>query len=59
MITEEEVALHFRKLKNNKAAGIGGISAEFYKYAGEKLITPFCAIFNYIKVNTLHNGLRD
>ena len=41
VITEEEVALHFRKLKNNKAAGIDGTSAE-------KLITPFCAIFNYI-----------
>ena len=48
VITEEEVAIHFRKLKNNKAAGNDGISAEFCKYASEKLITPFCAIFNYL-----------
>jgi len=48
IITEEEVTLHFRKLKNNKAAGIDGIPAEFYKYACEKLILPFCAVFNYI-----------
>ena len=48
VITEEEVALHFRRLKNNKAAGIDGIPAEFYKYAGEQFITPFCAVFNHI-----------
>ena len=44
VITEED----FRRLKNNKAAGIDGIPAEFYKYAGEQFITPFCAVFNHI-----------
>ena len=60
VITEEEVALHFRRLKNNKAAGIDGIPAEFYKYAGEQFITPFCAVFNHIfdKVNTQRSGLK-
>ena len=44
----DEVALHLRKLKNNKAAGIDGIPAEFYKYASEKLEVLFCSVFNYI-----------
>ena len=48
VITKEEVALHIRRPKNNKAAGIDGIPTEFYKYAGEQFITPFCAVFNHI-----------
>ena len=48
IITEDEVSIHLRKLKNNKAAGIDGIPAEFYKYACEKLIKPFCKVFNHI-----------
>ena len=48
VITEEEVTIHLKKLKCNKAAGIDGIPAEFYKCASEKLVTPFCAVFNYI-----------
>ena len=48
VITDEEVTIHLKKLKCNKAAGINGIPAEFYKYASEKLVTPFCAVFNYV-----------
>jgi len=47
-ITEDEVSYHIRKLNNNKAAGIDGIQAEFYKYAADKLVTPFCVLFNHI-----------
>ena len=47
-ITEDEVALHLKKLKSNKAAGIDGITGEFYKYVADELIAPFCIIFNYI-----------
>ena len=47
-ITESEVALHIKKLKNNKASGIDGITGEFYKCITQELITPFCTIFNYI-----------
>ena len=47
-ITESEVALHIKKLKNNKAAGIDGITSEFYKCISQELVTPFCAMFNYI-----------
>ena len=47
-ITMAEVSMHLRKLKNNKASGIDGIPAEFYKYASEKLISPFCSVFNYV-----------
>ena len=47
-ITENEVVLHMTKLKNNKAAGVDGIPGEFYKYVTDELVTPFCAIFNYI-----------
>lgn len=36
------------KLKNSKAAGLDGIPSEFYKYAKEQLVTPFCATFNHI-----------
>jgi len=39
-----QVLWHFK----NKAAGIDGIHAEFYKYASEKLVSPFCAVFDYI-----------
>ena len=47
-ITEDEVALHIRKLKNNKASGTDGIPGEFYRYVTNELVTPFCTIFNYI-----------
>ena len=47
-ITESEVALHLKKLKSNKAAGIDGITGEFYKCITEELVTPFCTMFNYI-----------
>ena len=55
------MVLHFKKLKNNIAAGVDGIPAELYKYAGEKLITPFvqCLITYLKKVNTPPSGLRD
>jgi hypothetical protein len=48
VITEEEVVFHLRKLKNNKASGVDGIPAEFYKYAAKQLVSPFCSAFNYI-----------
>ena len=51
-ITFEEIALQLRKLKNNKAAGSDGIPAEFIKYAGEEILKPLSALFNY----TLANG---
>ena len=47
-ITESEVALHLKKLKNNKAAGLDGISGDFYKCVADEMTVPFCAIFNYI-----------
>ena len=47
-ITESEVALHLKKLKNNKAAGIDAIAGEFYKYAANELTVPLCNIFNTI-----------
>ena len=47
-ITETEVVLSLKKLKNNKAAGIDGIASEFYKYIADELAMPFCSIFNYI-----------
>ena len=47
-ITETEVALNIKKLKNNKAAGIDGISGEFFKYVADELTVPFCAIFNCV-----------
>ena len=47
-ITETEVALSLKKLKSNKAAGIDGITSEFYKCIADELTVPFCAIFNYI-----------
>ena len=40
--------LHLKKLKSNKAAGIDGITGEFYKHVADELVLPFCAIFNYI-----------
>ena len=48
VITEDEVAIHIRKLKNNKASGTDGIPGEFYRYIADELVTPFCTIFNYI-----------
>jgi exonuclease III len=47
-ITENEVLCHMKKLKCNKAAGIDGISGEFYKYVTDELVTPFCSVFNYV-----------
>jgi len=48
VITDEEVLLHIKKLKNNKASGNDGIPSEFYKYAAEKLVVPFGATFNHV-----------
>ena len=48
VITEEEVLLHMKRLKNGKAAGIDGIPSEFYKHVTNELAVPFCTIFNYI-----------
>ena len=48
VITEDEVTIHIRKLKNNKASGTDGIPGEFYRHITDELVTPFCAKFNYI-----------
>ena len=39
-ITEEEVLISLKKLKNNKAPGSDGISAEFLKSAEKELVLP-------------------
>ena len=47
----EEIKIHLVKLKNNKAAGLDGTPPEFLKYAGEEILEPLSALFNYILVN--------
>ena len=50
-ITEDEVIIHMKKLKSNKASGLDGIPGEFFKFATEELSTQFCLIFNHILDN--------
>ena len=47
-ITLDEINTHIRKLKNNKAAGIDGVSGEFIKYACDELNTTLHVLFNSI-----------
>ena len=47
-ITEEEVFINLKKLKNNKAPGSDGISAEFLKSAEKELVLPLTLLFNYV-----------
>ena len=48
IITEDEVALHIRKLRNDKASGTDGIPGEFYRYITNELVAPFCTIFIFL-----------
>ena len=47
-IAEGELKIHLRKLKNHKASGTDGISAEFIKYAESLLLHPLLCLYNYI-----------
>ena len=47
-ITEDEIQIHLSKLKNNKSAGIDGISGEFIKTAADELGKPLLILFNHI-----------
>ena len=41
IITEDEEALHIRKLKNNKASSTDCIPGKFCRYITNELVTPF------------------
>lgn len=45
-ITAEEVKLAIKQLKNNKATGPDGLSNEFYKIQGPRLIDTLVSVFN-------------
>ena len=47
-ITTEEVIHALKKLKTDKATGLDGIAAEFYKFSDGILNRPLVALFNYI-----------
>ena len=47
-ITEEEVLISLKKLKNKKAPGSDGISAEFLKSTEKELVLPLTLLFNYV-----------
>ena len=48
VITEKEIKFHVNKLKNNKASGVDGIVAEFFKYAPLNLIPILYTVYNGI-----------
>ena len=50
-ITAEEIKKAIQKLKCKKAAGVGGISAEFYKYGCNELLPALELLFNTILTN--------
>ena len=57
-----EIMASLKRIKANKAAGADGISAEFYKCAGDILALPLTARFNHVMLtglypNTLCAGL--
>ena len=45
-ITEAEVRLAIKKLKNNKAAGLDGVSSEFLKAAEDSIVPFLTKLFN-------------
>ena len=50
-ITAEEIKKAIQKLKCKKAAGVNGISAEFYKYECSELLPALELLFNNILTN--------
>ena len=50
-ITIDEIQKAIRKLKYKKAAGIDGISAEFYKHGCKELLLALVLLFNTIIAN--------
>ena len=50
-ITGEEIKKAIQKLKCKKAAGVDGISAEFYKYGCNELLPALELLFNTILTN--------
>ena len=50
-ITAEEIKKAIQKLKCKKAAGVDGISAEFYKYGCNELLPALELLFNTIHTN--------
>ena len=53
-ITAEEIKKAIQKLKCKKAAGVDGISAEFYKYGCNELLPALELLFNTILTNGEH-----
>ena len=47
-IQTDEIRTHLKKLKNNKAAGVDGISAEFLKNVPDDLTGPLHTLFNFV-----------
>ena len=47
-ISEEEIKVALKGLKNNKATGIDTIPSEFYKYGSESLLQPLQLLFNAV-----------
>ena len=47
-ISSNEIQMALNKAKTKKAPGIDGISVEFFKYSGGKLIKPLNALFNHV-----------
>jgi hypothetical protein len=47
-LSREEIEVHLKKLKNNKAAGYDGILSEFIKYAPENIVDMLYVLFNCI-----------
>ena len=50
-ITAEEIKKAIQKLKCKRAAGVDGISAEFYKYGCNELLPALALLFNTILTN--------
>ena len=53
-IDTNEIMASLKRVKANKAAGADGISAEFYKCAGDILALPLTALFNHVMLTGLY-----
>ena len=53
-ISHDEVAFGIKKLKNNKAQGPDGLSAEMFKYAPNEFSRHLAVIYNYEIANQIH-----
>ncbi len=47
-IRTDGILTNLKKQRSNKASGIDGIAAEFYKYAYEQIMEPLNILFNTI-----------